>query len=942
MLEEALKAVVNGDIHFDAISRRIYSVDASIYEVEPLGVLLPKSIKDLVAAVNIARKAKVPVVPRGAATGITGGCLGEGLIIDTSKYLNQILDINIEEEYVWCEPGVVQDRLNDALAPSGYRLGPDTSTGNRATIGGMLANNSAGARSLRYGKMSDHVLEVQLLLANGEPINFSHCTWTEKRGQKSTEGRIYDALFAIREKYMEEIKRRFPDIPRRVSGYNLNALIEENGVNVGKLIAGSEGTLGIITAVKMRIAKKPKQSGLVLIFVDDMTAAMRRIPDILAHNPLAVEMLDNKILESGKSAPSLRGKTTWIESIPEALFVIEFDADDETSLQKKMADCKNSIHMGTKTLLVTSPEEMANVWAVRKAGLGLLLSKRSYSRAIAFIEDISVPPTRLADFMTEFRAYLASVGKDAGIYGHVGSGCMHIRPYIDLRDTNDQQLMLKIINDVADLLVKYGGTPSGEHGDGLVRSWLNKKIFGEQLYNAFLEVKAAFDPHNLMNPNKIVNGPPLLEHLRLTPETHIQQIDTFLDFSKEGGFPLAVDMCNGNGQCRKAENLMCPSFQASNDEYHTTRARAQTLRGIINSKVPLDTLTSKEVYDVLDLCLECKGCKTECPSQVDMAKMKAEVLYKYNEKHGIPLRAHLFARIGDLYNAATPIRGIFNWIAQSALSKALMSAIGITPKRSLPPIAKERFSQWLQKHEISLDGDVVLFNDTFTEFNFPGIGTSAYNVLKAMGFSPVVPPWHCCGRPALSKGLLPLARKKATALIELLHPYAERGIPIIGLEPSCILTIKDDHPSLVTQELRDKANTVAAMCTTFDSFLVKNLDKLSIRSATPLNILFHTHCHQKALVGSQATLSLLRAIGNTTVNEIPSGCCGVAGSFGYEKEHYDFSVAIGNLHLIPAVNAAPQESVLIANGTSCRSQITHNTARTPLHIAELIASLLQP
>lgn len=938
--EKELKALVEGEVHFDDASRHIYSVDASIYEVLPLGIVVPKTVKELITTVKIAHKAGVPVVARGAATGITGGCLGQGLIIDTSKYLTSILSINLQEGYVICEPGVVQDALNAALSPYGYRLGPDTSTGNRATLGGMLANNAAGSHSLRYGMMSDHVLGVDLLLANGETLHLSTTSWKEKCQLNNAEGELYRTLFSLHERYQEEIKKRFPVLPRRVSGYNLETLLNPDNVNLATLIAGAEGTLGITTAIKMRISKNPGCTGLVLLFIDDMIAAMRRIPEILSYDPFAVEMLDKIILEAGKTAPSLQGKHEWISPVPEAIFAIEFDAEESESLSKKMDVFKKSFAFEGKIVCMTSKEEIANVWAVRKAGLGLLLSKRTYTRAIAFIEDISVPPAQMADFMTEFRAYLASIGKEAGIYGHVGSGCLHIRPYINLRNEEEQLLMEQIMHAVADLLIKYGGTPSGEHGDGLIRSWLNKKIFGERIYNAFLELKAAFDPDDQMNPHKIVNGRPLLENLRMTPQTEIRQIETFLDFSKEGGLALAADLCNGNGQCRKKETLMCPSFQATNDESTTTRARAQTLRSIINSRVPLEKLSSQEVYDVLDLCLECKGCKTECPSQVDMAKMKSEVLHHYNQKHGVSLRSYLFAHIGDLNHIASPLRSVFNWMAQTAFSKAILSAIGITPERQLPLLAKERFSEWISKQKTESTPTVVLFNDTFTEFNFPQIGISAFTVLKAMGFSPVVPPWECCGRPALSKGLLPLARRRTLALIDTLYPYAEKGLSIVGLEPSCILTIKDDHSSLVPKEYQEKAEKIAAHCQTLDSFLAQHLDKLTLTSKNNLQILFHTHCHQKALGGSSATLAVLNSIKGATVKEISSGCCGVAGSFGYEKEHYALSVAIGNLTLIPTINAAAAETIVIANGISCRGQITHNTSQHPLHLAEFLASLL--
>lgn len=950
-LETTLKAAIDGEIHFDAIHRKIYSVDASIYEVEPIGIVLPKSKQALIQTVKIAQRFRTPIIARGAATGITGGCLGNALIIDTSKYLNRILEINYQEAYAICEPGVVQDRLNEALAKEGYRLGPDTSTGNRATLGGMVANNSAGSRSLRYGTMADHLQEIEILLADGSLMTLQTLDekkWADKRSQSDLEGHIYRELYRLRTQYHAAIQDHFPKIPRRVSGYNLDALTQDGPINFCRLFAGSEGTLGIATRIKLRIVKKAKSVGLCVLPHANMLQGMESVERMLSHDPMALEVIDDKIINMARHSPSMKDKLSWLTGTPQAIFIAEFDGETPKEVSDKLQrfanDMQNQQIGEGEALCLQDPVAIANIWEVRKSGLGLLLSKRSYSRAIAFLEDISVAPKELSHFMKEFVFYLEKQGKSAGIYGHVGSGCMHVRPYIDLRKSDDVALMEKMMVDVSEMLLKHGGALSGEHGDGRVRTWLNEKMFGKEIYQAFIELKAAFDPENRMNPGKIVHGTPFLQELRLDPDTKQAEIKTFLDFGREGGFNLSVDMCNGNGSCRKAEKVMCPSFQASGDEYHTTRARAQALRSIVNGRTPISSFTSQGIYDILDLCLECKGCKTECPSEVDMAKIKAEFLYHYQQKHGISFRSRAFAHIGRLSTILSLFPAVANYLSQTRLMKWLQNKIGIAPERSLPKLALQPFSYWLKmrKSPRLAKPPVVLFNDTYTEFFNPEIGQAAVAVLEALGYNVIVPAWQCCGRTAMSKGLLPEAQQMGNRIINTLLPFAENGIPIVGLEPSCILTIKDDYLALLPKR-KEAVETVTNRCKTFDEFVADHLKNEQL----PLNlvksekqVLLHGHCHQKALVGTAATMRVLKALPGFTVNEIPSGCCGMAGSFGYEAEHYPMSMQIAELKLMPAIRKAP-DAFIIADGFSCRCQIDHSTTRKALHLAEIISDALE-
>jgi FAD/FMN-containing dehydrogenase/Fe-S oxidoreductase len=974
--EQELRATLTCDIHFDSLHRKIYSVDASIYEIEPIGIIIPRTPEDAITAIKIAHKYHVPVIARGAATGITGGCLGKALIIDHSTYLNHILEINFHEQYAVCQPGVVQDHLNKVLSVHNFRLGPDTSTGDRATLGGMTANNSAGARSLYYGKMVDHVIGIELVLTNGEIIYFEavdEAALAEKLKLQNTEGHIYREIVRIRDQYRDEIDKHFPKIPRRVSGYNLDELLKPGPLNICKLITGSEGTLGFLTKIKVNIAKKPLHQGLCVVFFNLETAvqddkvmqdseskdyvnlpsstavsrynsiheAFQAVPHMLEHHPLSLELIDDQIINRGKESPAMRGKLEWLKGHPLAFIVAEFHAESPEVLQDKISRFEEDMHknqIGYDRVSIFDEKVMEQIWTLRKSGLGLLLSKRSYSRAIAFIEDLSVDPMKLPAFMQKFQAYLKSIGKEAGIYGHVGSGCMHVRPYIDLRDPNELFLMQKMMDDVSDLILEFGGSLSGEHGDGIVRTWLNKKMFGNRLYQAFQELKAAFDPDHLMNPGKIISGQPFLENLRLNPDKPISKLDTFLDFSKEGGFELAVDLCNGNGLCRKSTGTMCPSFQATENEYDSTRARAQSLRSLIHGPDPMKHMADEELRDVLDLCLQCKGCKTECPSQVDMAKMKTEFLYHYQKSHGLSLRNKLFGHLSTLFSIGSRFPKLTNFMLGWRFTKFLADKIGISSNRSLPSLAKKKFSSFdLPKHEDWRE-KVILFNDTYTEFLSPEIGLAAHKVLQSMGFEVVVPPWKCCGRPLLSKGLLPQAKAKAFELIELLLPYAKEGLPIIGLEPSCILTIIDDYPALAPCE---DLHLLVKAAIPFDQFISNQIQDGKFTLPSPINttVKYHIHCYQKALIGSKFTENILKSIPNCEAVEIKSGCCGMAGAFGYEKEHYDISMKIGSLTLFPTIKHTPATTGLIANGFSCRAQIQQGTGRHAVHLAQFLETL---
>ena len=948
LLQHDLESHVEGDVRFDALTRRLYAVDASIYEIEPIGVILPKRRQDVINTILVAKKHGVPIIARGAATGIAGGCIGRGLVIDCSKHLTRIIEIDYEKEEALCEPGVVQDQLNAALAARGYRLGPDTSTGNRATLGGMIGNNAAGARSLKYGKTVDAVQSLELVLSDGEVLTFAEIEESEARvraKQEDREGAIYRAVLKIRDEHGPAIQKAFPNIPRRASGYNLDELIKPGPLNLAKVIVGSEGSLGIATRIRVKIAKRPKETGLVVVHCMDLLEGMEALTKMLAFNPIAVELIDEEIIKMGRVSPSMRGRLGWMENEPAALFVVELESETEGELREKMAlfiAAMQEAKVGYAWKELTVSREMDHVWALRKAGLGLLLSRRSYSKAIAFIEDLTVPPERLAAFMKEFQEYLHSIDKRAGIYGHAGSGCLHIRPYMNLSKQEDLDLMKRVMVEITDLVMRHGGSLSGEHGDGLIRSWLNKKLFGEEVYQAFEDLKAAFDEDGRMNPGKVVATQGLTENLRIDPSVKPVEVKTALSFKHEGGLAFAAEMCNGNAQCRKKKKTMCPSFQVTGDEKDTTRARAQALRAVLNGHWPLEELTGDALHDVLDLCLECKGCKKECPSQVDMAKMKAEVLYQRQEKLGYSLRTKIFGHVGRLSQYGCMAPRLANWAADTQLSKYLMEKVGITPERSLPPFTRERFSQWMKKKYVATGQSkrVVLFNDTFMEFNYPELGQSAVQVLNGLGYEVIVPNWTCCGRTYIGKGMLRQAKKLAERLVDQFYPLAREGLPIVGIEPSCLLTIKDELRDLVGGP---KARQVVDAAMTIDEFLAQHIEggqwPLSMVEK-PMSMKVHGHCHQKAIVGMAPTMKVLKQLPGCDVSLISSGCCGMAGSFGYESEHYDFSLKVGETQLLPAVRATPSSTVLVANGVSCRSQVAHMAERQAKHLVEVVADAM--
>ncbi|MEX0806039.1 MAG: FAD-linked oxidase C-terminal domain-containing protein [Candidatus Binatia bacterium] len=945
-VETELKKRIDGEVRFDQYTRLLYSTDASIYQIEPVGVVVPRHKGDVQAAIEIANRFQVAILPRGGGTSLAGQAVGQAIVLDFSKYMQNVVEVNQEE--LWCrvQPGLVQDELNAHVRSMGLQLGPDTSTSNRATIGGMVGNNSSGAHSLTYGKTLDHVLELTVLLSDGSEVVLKNLQPDElngKTGLEGLEGSIYREVERLALQHKDEILARYPKIMRRVSGYNLDEFIKPQPFNLSRIVTGSEGTLATIVEAKMRLVPKPKWTAMDVIHFNDDIEALECAQVVLQTRPYAMESTDKMILNLARGNIEQSRKLGFVQGTPESLLMVEYAGETEAEVKEqvdKLEEVRKKHKIGYAATLAFKPEEVKAIWGVRKAGLGLLLGTKGDKKPIAFVEDTAVEPSMLPEFIRRFREVVARHDTVAGYYGHCSVGCMHIRPLINLKDESEKHKMVSIANAISDLVLEFNGSMSGEHGDGLARSHFNKKLFGANLYQAFQQVKRAFDPKNLMNPGKIVDSPAMTESLKISPQYQTWEPRTTLNFSGQGGFARAVEMCNGMGECRKKlDGTMCPSYMGTLDEEHSTRGRANALRAVLSGKVPKEEFTGHRLHEIMDLCLECKACKAECPSNVDMAKLKYEFLDHYHRANGLPLRNRLFGGIARLNRIGSQFAPVSNWLANSKMNRRLMETFaGVDRRRPLPQFARETFESWFNGHKAEGDGaksEVVLFHDTFNDFNTPNVAIAATRLLERLGYRVMLANKRCCGRPMISKGMLGEAKNNAAWNVDQLAPFAERGIPIVGLEPSCLLTLRDEYPDFLRT---NDAIKVAKNTFLLEEFLLRERDagKLSLNAQTSgRKALLHGHCHQKALAGTAPTIAVLKAAG-FDVSEVDSGCCGMAGSFGFEKEHYDLSVTIGNRRLGPAVKAAAGDVEIVAPGISCRQQIEHLTGRKAKHPAELL------
>jgi FAD/FMN-containing dehydrogenase/Fe-S oxidoreductase len=942
---------IKGDVLSDEYSLGMYSTDASFYQIRPLVVVLPLDEADVKTVVEIASTHKLKILPRGAGTSLAGQTVGEAIVIDFSKYMNKILEFNEKERWVRVQPGMVRDELNVEMEKYGLHFAPDPATSSRANVGGMVGNNSSGTKSILYGKTVDHILEARVLLADGTELllkELSQEEFKQKAQQKNREGEIYRDVQHIIQQNQEEIKQRFPKVMRRVGGYNLDEFVYTDRWNLAKLITGSEGTLAVSLDLKINLEPLPKFKSVVVVHFADLLEAIRAVEPMLPYKPSAVEILDRTVLQLSAENLTTKHHCYFIEGDPAAILIVEFYGDTyESVIQRpeEMIKILRSKQLGYAYPLLPAGKEYEDVWALRKKGFGLMLGIKGEKKALSFIEDSAIPTAVLPEYIDQVLKICAKHNTEVCMYAHASVGVIHVQPLLDLRKEQDITNLKNITDETFELVVKYGGSWSGEHGDGLVRSAYNERFFGPTLYQSFKDIKKLFDPQNIMNPGKIVDAQTMEHNLRYGTDYRDQEVKPTFQYRTENSFKEHVHMCTSVGECRKMlGGTMCPSFKATRDEEHSTRGRANALRLALSGQLDAQGLKSKRLHQVMDLCLSCKACKSECPSNVDMAKMKADVLQMYYDEHGTTMRDRL---IRDSSKAAArlsgALSGVVNFIQHTTLFRYAMEKLaGFDHRRVLPEYAGEPFYKWFEKKGNNAyknpDRKVVLFADTYLNFHEPNIGISALQLLNACGYEVILANVGCCQRPKISHGFLRDAKAEGTKTIAGLQKYIDEGLTIVVCEPSCASALNDDLPDLIEDEalgikLKEKVMMI-------DKFLAHEisfgrLDKTL--ESTSGNILIHGHCHQKALYGTQ-TMKTLLGNKNQTVAEIPSGCCGMAGSFGYETEHYELSRKIGDSILFPAAKSMKPGTTLVANGFSCRHQITHFTGVKPKHWVEVITA----
>ncbi len=965
-----LRRELQGELHLDRFTRGLYATDASIYQIEPLAVVIPRTEEDLARTVEVAAEHELPVVPRGAGTSQGGQAIGRGLVVDTSRHLRQVVGVDPEAGTAVVQPGLVLDAMNRRLRPRGLHFPVDPATGSRATLGGMAGNNSAGARSIRYGMMVDNVRAAEAVLASGRRVRLGPVEGegdgltVDGRSPSAEMARIVERLRDLHGREAEEIVRRFPRIPRDVAGYRLDRL-SDGPFNLARLLVGSEGTLALFTRLHLELAPLPSHRSLGICHFTDAVAAAAFVPELMELDPSAVELVDRRLLELARRNPAFRPRVErFVAGDPGALLVVEFSADDPVAVGRGMDGLRELIGEGgegSPVVEATEPELQAAVWAVRKAGLNIAMSVKGGRKPIAFIEDCAVPVEYLAEYVERLEEIFQRHAVEGLWYGHASVGCLHVRPALNIKDPRDVGTMRAVAGEAFELARALGGTHSGEHGDGIIRSEFHRPLLGDRIADAFREVKETFDPRGVFNPGKIVDPLPMVDRtlFRYGPGYSADRVMPVLDWSEWGGLGGAVEMCNNNGACRKTEpGVMCPSYRATREEKDVVRGRANTLRLAISGQLGEGAFTSDGVREVLDLCVSCKACRSECPTGVDVARMKIEFLHHYRKRHGLPLRARLvaflpryapwaarLAPLANLRNRLPPLR----WIGEKAL--------GFSARRRLPEFRRDWFGSRpgeragvgrpRQGEDEGLP-PVALFVDTFTRWFEPEIPRAAVRVLRDAGRSVrVVGPEDrgqrplCCGRTFLTAGLVERAREEASRLASVLRPLAAKGVPVVGLEPSCILTLRDELEVLLPDR---EVGRIPERAFLFEEYLAREgkAGRLSLElgSVEAPRALVHGHCHQKSFGALDAQLEVLRWIPGLEVEAVESTCCGMAGAFGYEAEHYEASLAMGELDLLPAVREAGPDTALCADGTSCRAQIAHGSGREARHTALILAEAL--
>ncbi len=967
-MEQALKASIEGEVHFDAVTRGMYSSDASVYQIMPAGVVIPRSADDVVKTLELCRRRRIPVTARGGGTSQCGQSIGSGIQIDFSKYMRRILELDLEAGTVRVEPGIVLAELNQHLSPHGLQLPLDLSTANRATVGGMVANNSSGTRSIIYGSTIDYVMELKVLLADGSIVTVGPLDppgLEEKCQQDDLEGLCYRSVREVARESAEEIQARFPKIKRRVGGYNLDRFLPSAPVfDLSKLFVGSEGTLGLVLEAKLRLVTPSKNKVLAVVQFDKLRDAMVATPVILGHEPSAVELMDRNLLDMTMGKTEYEPLRDFIVGDPGAILIVEFMGESQDQLPQRIGDLESDLKgkgLTTHVHRATEPQAQARIWKLRQAGLGLSLAETGDTKAISFVEDTAVSPDQLPEYIDRFQEILERHSTKAIFYAHASVGLLHVRPAINMKTAGGVDRFKGIAEEISKLVLEFGGALSAEHGDGLARSPFQEQMFGTPLYQAFCKIKDTFDAEGILNPNKIVYPTPLVENLQFGPEYHTANVETLFDFSDFGGIAGAAEQCGGVGACRKTvAGTMCPSFMATRSEEDSTRGRANALRLAISGQFGSEGITNPALYPVLDLCLECKTCKSECPTGVDMARLKSEFLYQFHNVHGAPLRSRLLASAETAAIWGSRLAPLSNWVSRSSPARWLTERLlGIDGRRKVPSAARRTFVNWWESVRKNVQGSgltdaggakMALFADTFTNYYEPKQGIAAVGFAGKMGVHVEVPDRVCCGRPQISKGFLEEARHQAELTVRTLFPLARTGLPIVFCEPGCFSAVRDDHPHLLRGELKSMAQEVSAACMTFEEWAEGILAEATEGDFDPETtphfiegperILLHGHCHQKALGGLPVAAKLLSRIPGAEVVDADAGCCGMAGSFGYEKEHYHLSQSVGERKLFPSIRDSGSQTTVVAPGFSCRQQIRHFTGVNPVSAIELIDSLV--
>jgi len=963
-----LRSRLKGDLYTGDSMRLLYATDASAYREMPAAVCRPKDDDDIRALISFASKMKIPLIPRTAGTSLAGQVVGSGIIADVSKYMTGVIELNAAEHWVKVQPGVVLDELNKMLEPHGLFFGPETSTSNRCMVGGMVGNNSCGSHSLVYGSTREHTLEIKALLSDGSEALFGpldNLAFEQKCNLQNLEGQLYRSVkdMLMNPVNQAEIRAEFPDpvVERRNTGYALDLLLESEPFTPGKpafnfcrLLAGSEGTLAFSTEIKLNLVPlPPKEKALICIHCETLEDAFNGNLVALRHNPVAIELIDNFILERTKGNIEQRKNRFFIQGEPAAILVVELAMDTREAIDKLAATLETDMRNNGYGyhFPVVYGNEINKVWALRKAGLGLLSNVPGDKKPVAVIEDTAVNPLVLPSYMAEFRKMLVGLGLDCVYYAHIATGEIHLRPVLNLKDPADVELFHTVALETAKLVKKYRGSLSGEHGDGRLRGEFIPLMLGNHNYALLKEIKATWDPAGIFNPGKITDTPKMNDSLRYEAGQVTREIETVFDFSESLGILRAAEQCNGSGDCRKSEQFagtMCPSYQATRDENATTRARANILREFLTRSDKSNPFDHKEIYEIMDLCLSCKGCKSECPSNVDIAKVKAEFLQHYYDANGVPLRTRMIAYITTFNRIGSYFPDLYNFfIKNSFFSGFIKKTLGFASRRSIPLIYKTTLRSWHRKNRQYPAGGplVYLFADEFTNFNDVEVGISAIVALNKLGYRVEIPDITESGRTFLSKGLIRKAKKIAEKNIGLLSPLITADSPLIGIEPSALLTFRDEYPDLTRGEMKEKAVLLSKNCLLIDDFIMREVAAGHITSdrftSEPRNIRLHGHCHQKSLASTVSTKQMLTLPVNYKVDEIKSGCCGMAGSFGYEAEHYDVSMKVGELLLFPEIRKTDPGTTIAAPGTSCRHQIKDGTGRKALHPVEVFLESLK-